>query len=155
MKSVNVFYYIVDKNLENSVKLLKSLGYPDPKAKNKNDLKLKVAAYLADFYKRNKNNPDTIVSLASIHPDVEIIEKALLIKKSKEPKSTDTNTKDTQADGMWANCSACGLLGADAAKTPAQPASKLNNQHINMIIIGGSVILITGLIATIYFSNKK
>ncbi len=144
MKSTNVFYYITDKNLSKAAKLAQTWGYPKPRAKNDEDYKLKVSAYLADYYKKNKNDPATIISIVDIHPDTAMIEKALMVKRSKEAPAK------ASADGDWSNCSACGLLGADAAK----PASKLTNQNINLLIIAGSAILMGGLIAIIVKSNN-
>ncbi len=144
MKNTNVFYYITDKNLSKAAKLAQSWGYPKPKAKNDEDFKLRVSAYLADYYKKNKNDPGTIISIVDIHPDTAMIQNALLIKKSREAQAKPS------ADGEWSNCSACGLLGADAVK----PASKLTNQNINLLIIAGSAILMGGLIAIIVKSNN-
>lgn len=155
MKNVNVFYYIAEKNLDNSIKLLKELGYPKPVYKDNDELKLKVAGYLADYWKKNKTNPDTILSFINIHPDTAMIEKGLLIKSSragkKEEPKTDSTSNSASADSQWSNCSACGLLADGNA---AQPASKLTNQQINMIIVGGSLVLLTSLVA-IMVLNKN
>lgn len=158
---INIFLYIADKNLEQAMNFVKGLGYPDPKAKNDSQLKFKIAGYLADFYKRNVNDPQTIIDIVNLHPDKSIIQKALMFEqeKNKQPVSQPVSQPEkSQADGCpdkgkWSNCAGCAFVNADAA--PVAPASKLSQQNINLIIIGGSLTLLAGLIATIYFANKK
>lgn len=169
----NVFFYIANKNPEGSLKLLKSLGYPALKAVNDKQLKFKLAGFLADYYKKNKDNTEALVNIANIHPDTPMIEKALIIIKERQKKEQESQEQNKakeqnqhpvekqpqsqstpQADGQqWSNCTACPMVLAADAKT-AQPASKLSNQNINLIIALSSVVLLFGIGTTIYFSNK-
>jgi hypothetical protein len=167
----NVFFYIANKNPEGSIKLLKSLGYPNPKATSDKQLKFKLAGFLADYYKKNKDNVEALVNIANIHPDTPMIEKALIIIKERQKtekeaqeqnKAKEQNSQPvekqpqpqttTQADGQWSNCTACPMVLA--ADSKAQPASKLSSQNINLIIALSSVVLLFGIGTTIYFSNK-
>ena len=148
---MNIFKYIADKNLKPAIELLKKVGYPKPTAHSDAELKYKVAAWLADYFKRNKDNPETIKNIVSVHPDLPIISKYIAPASTnvQQPKVQETQ----RADGEYSNCNACALVGADS--TTGTTVTSLSAQTINYIIIGSAVVLIAGIAATIYFANRK
>jgi hypothetical protein len=138
IQKINIFRYIGYNKPEEAYNLLRNAGYVDIQQNREY-----VSALLAHYV--NKKGEVALKEVLQIHPDIEIISDMFKMngKKSatgvKEPNGHFINSDDNykQADGN------------DAKEV------KLSEKSINLLIVGGSVVLGTTLLALIITNIVK
>jgi hypothetical protein len=146
IQKVNIFRHIGYNNPQAAYELLEKAGYTDLK-KDREYISALLAHYVAN------GGDKALTEVMSIHPDREAI-----ISSSEGNKITGIKEENGNYLSCAGNCGNCPLKkSADGAatKTDNTENSKISERTINLLIIGGSTVLATTLIALIISNARR
>jgi len=144
-KELNIFRYIGYNNPEQAYNLLSKAGYRDIQ-KNREY----VSALLAHFVNQGKD--DAFKQMMLIHPDREaFMETCLPAVNGKKADGILDPTGEFISCNGGKDCASCQYKSADSGVT--EP--KLSEKTINLLIIGGSVVLGATLLTLIIVNVRK
>lgn len=136
MNKINIFRYIGHNNPKGAYEMLIKAGYENIK-KDREYVSALLAHYVAN------EGEKALAQIMLIHPDKEAIE-SLNIKKVTGEKG----------NGDFLNFNEdCPFKSADGDEATSKP--QLSEKTINMLIIGGSVVLASTLLALIITNIQK
>lgn len=140
IQKINIFRYIGYNNPESAYAILKKAGYTDiPKDREY------VSALLAHYV--NENGETALREILQIHPDIEVISDMLKLNGKKpatgipEPNGDFINSI---SDGKFKKADGNSATGVG-----------LSEKSINLLIVGGSLVLGTTLLALIITNIVK